>query len=269
MNPSNSSKESRLPSSAWPESPARRSAKKNPPFSPRQRTRKRSENVSISGKRFKANSREEFLLLQYDIDPEVFGRTPKVFNRLRRNKVSNELLIETLRGDDDPDSIKFIVTWDSLSQVARKNLGIDAIAVAAGLTPRRLWEVFNGATMMQSREAVGLKIAMSLPAVFDVTIKNALKAKGIDDREHLYKVSGSLPTPKGATTNINVGQPKPAELTDGDETKGDLEAADDFMLSASKVMNAKQLPAPKDNIPDAEFEEPEEDEEADEDEDVR
>ena len=149
--------------------------------------------------------------------------------------------MDVLACDTDTLSIAFVRKWQELTPAQRKIAGLEAIAFASQITPRRLWELYQGAVLMQSRETVGIKIARALHEVFDVTIRNAKTRKGLADREHLYKVSGSLPTPKGSTMNINVGQPQ-KQLEESDDTEGYLEPADDVLLRAAKVMNAKQLP---------------------------
>ena len=110
--------------------------------------------------------------------------------------------------------------------------------------------------MVQGRESVGIQLALAQPEVVRVTIKGAKQAKGYADREHLYKATRFLPTPKGSTTTINMGQPQEQgapELTDGD---GDtpLQEADPFLMEAAKVMNAgRALPAPAADVIDADI----------------
>lgn len=121
---------------------------------------------------------------------------------------------------------------------------MDAMAVAAGMAPRRLWDVYSGATRIQSMETLGVLIADSLPAIMKVTIKEAKKVKGFSSREHIFKAARVLPTPKGSVINIGV----PSGKSEDDEEEGPpgglLEGADDFLMRASRAMGAKQLPAP-------------------------
>ena len=100
-------------------------------------------------------------------------------------------------------------------------------------------------------------IAEALPKIMSVTLRQAKTPKGYTSREHILKAARVLPVPKGSTTNINVGGQQ-KELEDGVSDGGTLEASDDFLMRASKAMNAKQLPAP---VEDAE---PIDDEEEDE-----
>ena len=210
-------------------------------------TRKKisSNSKSSSGRRTQ-KSRRDVLLLRLGVTEDVLAASPKITPILRQNGIKIESLVQTLRCDSDPQSLGFVRLWDSLSPASRSIAGIEVVAVAAGFSPRRLWELYQGARLVQSRESVGMLIADALPDVFKVTIKNAKKDKGTWDREHLYKISGSLPTPKGSTTTINLGQPQSAELKEGEEESGKyLERADDFYLRASKAMNPKQRPPAK------------------------
>ena len=104
----------------------------------------------------------------------------------------------------------------------------------------RSWELFAGAALVQSKESVAVMIAMSLPEVMAVTIKGAKKAKGIADREHLFKSARVLPTPKGSIVNVWPGKPESEESDEEDNTKGDLVPADGEVLSFAKVMNPQK-----------------------------
>jgi hypothetical protein len=187
---------------------------------------------------------------------KALDASPSMAPYLKQMGLIPQKIVDTLRFDDQEESRRFIALWDSLTPASRSLVGLDALALGIGITPRRLWEIFNGALMIQSREMVGGMIALALPEVFKITIKNAKKSKGYADREHLYKVSGSLPTPKGSVTNINLGEKKELEAPDDDEG-GMLEAADDQLMRFSRAMQTKALPKPEPEIIDAEVDEEE------------
>lgn len=170
---------------------------------------------------------------------------PKIAPLLRQCGITPARVIEVLEADQDDASREVVALWGSLTPASRGLLGLEGLAMASGMTPRRLWELYNGANLMQSRESIGAMIADALPEIMRVTIKDAKKAKGFLSREHIFKAARVLPTPKGSVINIGVPQ-EHSELGDGgDEPEGRmLEAADDFMMKASRAMTAKQLPAP-------------------------
>jgi hypothetical protein len=187
-----------------------------------------------------------------DVDCELLAAQPSIMPLLHRNAIRPEQVVEVLRCDTENESQAFVKLWDTLTPATRSIAGLEALAMAAELTPRRLWELFSGASMVQSRESVATMIALALPEVFRTTIRGAKKAKGHLDREHLYKISGSLPTPKGSVTNINLGK-KAEELSDGDEPdEKPLEESDQFIMRTADAMYIKALPAPVDEAEDAE-----------------
>lgn len=192
---------------------------------------------------------------------EALNAQPQIAPLLKQCGILPARVIEVLRADQDEASLAVVKLWDSLTPANRNLLGLEALAMACQMTPRRLWELYNGANMMQSRESIGAMIADALPSIMRVTIKDAKKAKGFASREHIYKAARVLPTPKGSVINIGVPQGQQGELEDGDEPERRmLEGADDFLMKASRAMQGKALPAPakEPEIIDAEIDEEEE-----------
>lgn len=205
--------------------------------------------------RRKNRSRRDDLLKRLNVDAEALASQPQIAPLLKQCGILPTRLIEVLRADDNGASQTVVALWDSLTRANQHLLGLEALSLAAGINPRRLWELYNGANLMQSRESIGAMIADALPAIMRVTIKDAKKAKGFASREHIFKAARVLPTPKGSV--INIGVPQQQELGEGDDDDtpgGLLEGADDFLMRASRAMGAKALPAP---APQAEILEPE------------
>lgn len=193
----------------------------------------------------KSRNRRDELLRRLEIDVEALNAHPQITPLLKQCGILPARVIEVLRADHDEYSLAAVNLWDKLTPANRNLLGLEALAMAVGLTPRRLWELYSGATMMQTRESIGVMIANSLPSIMAVTLKDAKTKKGHLSREHVFKSARVLPTPKGSV--INIGVPQQGELPEGgDEPEGKLlEPADDFMMKASRAMTAKQLPKPK------------------------
>lgn len=227
--------ESPLTSSDWPTT--------SPPSKSVQEKRRYSRRRSTSAKR--SRNRRAELLRQLKVDRDVLVSHPKITPRFRQDRVDNDRLIEVLSCDDQPESAAFVRCWESLTPQNRSIVGIEAIALACGLTPRRVYELFKGASFVQDAESTQVKIAESMPRVIDRVIKTALTAKGEMAQERLMKAARILPTPKGSTTVINMLGRRDDDDDDEEMTRGgDLESADDFMLRASKAMGQKALPAP-------------------------
>lgn len=209
------------------------------------RAQRGSAKTSVRRSKGKHLNRREALLDRLGLTPQQVDASPAISPLLRQCGIHHERLIEVLRVDTDPDAAVVIGLWDALTPASRSLLGLEGLALAAKLTPRRLWEIYCGASLMQSRESVGAMIADALPAIMRVTIKQAKTAKGFTSREHILKAARVLPTPKGSVTNINLpAQNEPEKLESGSDDEGTLEEADGFLLATSRAMN-KRLPAPK------------------------
>src|SRR6185437_583176 len=248
--PSQSLNEFVSPLNGWPTSARQRKSSANAAqrSSRRPNTRGKRETGKNLGRPSgaKNRNRRDELLRRLKVDVKVLDSYPQIAPLLKECGINATRIIEVLRCDVDPLSHRAVELWDSLTPANRNLIGLEGLAVAAGLTPRRLWELYNGAKLMRSRESIGVMIADALPSIMRVTIKDAKKAKGFLSREHIYKAARVLPTPKGSV--INIGVPGQKELEDGDddlERGGMLEGADDFYLKASKAMTNKALPAPE------------------------
>jgi hypothetical protein len=240
---SQSSTESLPPLSDWPTISAQPKKSTSPRLSALPLIPKKKENGSGSKMRSrgKSRNRRNELLRRLDVDEEQLAQHPSIMPRLKLNGISTAYFIEVLRCDlSSPESQAFIRQWDKLTPADRSMAGLEAVGASVGMVPRRLWEVFAGAELLQSRETVGVMISMALPEVMRVTIRQAKKAKSIGDREHFLKIARALPTPKGSVTNINVPGQKEIEEPDEEDAKGDLEPADGFVLNAARIMNPQK-----------------------------
>ena len=239
-------KESPMPStdssniSAAPPNPT---ANGDPPPSPRHRTVAK-EIRRKRGKKSKPQlSAREVLMRKYGVSHEALAEAPQITPLLRQNGIKSSRLVEVLRCDTEPESLAFVQFWDSLTQTARHDIGLEVAALAASLTPRRLWELYHGATLMQAKESVAVMMAEALPAIMKRALSRAKTVKGDRDRERIMKAARILPTPKGSTTVIYPGlPPKESDEERDDQTSGDLESADDFLMKAAKAMHGKGLP---------------------------
>ena len=214
-----------------------------PPRSPRQRTSAKEIRRKPGQKSKPQADRRILLMRKYGVTAEQLADQPQVTPLLRQNGVKPSRLVEVLRCDTELESLAFVQFWDSLSSTARSDIGLEVAALAAGLTPRRLWELYHGATLMQAKESVAVMMAEALPAIMRRALSRAKTVKGDRDRERIMKAARILPTPKGSTTVIYPGLPAATtDEDDADEHRGDLESADDFLMKAAKAMHGKGLP---------------------------
>lgn len=216
----------------------------------------KSARCETSRKAYLRLDRRGILLARLGLTSEQVAGAVQVTSLFRRIGVKPERLIEVLQADSELESIRIVGIWTTLTPAQRKILGLEGLALASSMTPRRLWELYCGANMMQSRETIGAMICEALPSVMQKTVKLAQGGK-YQAMEHIYKAARVLPTPKGSV--INIGVPQQGELESGDEPEGrSLEGCDDFLMRASRAMGAKQLPAP---VIEAEDDEEDEEEE--------
>ena len=184
------------------------------------------------------------------VNPESLAVQPQVAPLFRQNGVTPQKLVEILRCDTAPESQKFVQVWDALTPAKRSCAGLEAMAMGAGISPRRLWEVFCGAALIQGKESVGLVIALALPDAMRVTIKEARKPKGHFAREHLFKAARVLPVPKGSTTNINLGSQKelPESQDMFDNAKDRFDCTFSLRVNLSSSNSLEFMPHPVDRI---------------------
>lgn len=223
--------------------PPNPTANGDPPRSPRHRTVAKEIRRKPGPKSKPQPSARSRLMRKYGVSHEALAEAPQITPLLRQNGVKQSRLIEVLRCDTEPESLAFVIFWDSLSTNERSNIGLEVAALAGGLAPRRLWELYHGATLMQAKESVAVMMAEALPAIMRRALSRAKTVKGDRDRERIMKAARILPTPKGSTTVIYPGLPPAvSDEEEADTHRGDLESADDFLMKAAKAMHGKGLP---------------------------
>jgi DNA-binding XRE family transcriptional regulator len=97
----------------------------------------------------KNRNRRDVLLVRLKVDAAFLASQPQIAPLLKQCGITPARVIEVLRADENDASQAVVALWDSLTPANQRLLGPEALSVAAGLTPRRLWELYNGAIMMQ------------------------------------------------------------------------------------------------------------------------
>ena len=80
-------------------------------------------------------SAREVLMRKYGVSHEALAEAPQITPLLRQNGIKSSRLVEVLRCDTEPESLAFVQFWDSLTQTARHDIGLEVAALAASLTP--------------------------------------------------------------------------------------------------------------------------------------
>lgn len=199
------------------------------------------------------------------VDPEVRSEIPDLTAKVKAGAGSIAKAVEALSQDDSPDARAFIEVYGSVSRSDRDRLTIEDFVAASGLSARRFIEVLTGALMQQCQDVTRMMVAVATPKVLAATIKAATDQVPItafsvllganqvvgytngDTKamEMWHKGTGFLPTPKGATTNINLQQLNQTASGGSDDDDGlELESMDDFLMGMQDIVRPHALPAP-------------------------
>ncbi len=184
---------------------------------------------------------------------------PRITSRVKEAVGTVKAALRILNGDDSPDSIAFMSKWRGLSDKDQRTLRLEDVIVAAGLTPRRFMELLAGASMDHSAIVSKLIVSKSQPKVLKATVKAAIDSVPIMGKnfetgemevvghsngdvkamELFHKITGALPTPKGANFTFNQQVNNPT--SDGPKERTPLETMDSFLLELDEVRKPKQL----------------------------
>lgn len=194
------------------------------------------------------------------ITPEDMVGVPQITHLLKNASGGIPACIEALRGDDSEDALIFIAKWDAITESDRARLTIEEICVAAEIGTRALVGAVTVALMQQSQDATKIMVLTSQPRVVQATIDAATREEPIMNREGeivgyrsgdvkaqdiFHRATGFLPTPKGATINLNQLN-QTAQLPEPEEGCDPPPSADDFLLEIqSAIRPDKQLEAPR------------------------
>jgi hypothetical protein len=130
--------------------------------------------------------------------------------------------------EGDAEMIRYMRTYNSLSDAERLRHSPETIADMAQVQLEDLMAAVVKMTFRYCRIRSSLATAVHEPRVIESTALYAKHKDGNKDRELLLKVSGALPTPKGSTTNINVGAYAATRPDSGTETLHLRPAASDI-----------------------------------------
>lgn len=181
---------------------------------------------------------------------------PEITPRVKEAMGSVREAILLLRGDDSKDSRRFIEKWDSLSDRDRKNVQLEHVVTAAGITTRRFMELLAGAEFDHSATVSKIFVSRSQLKVLKSTVKAATDEQPMFNKdgdlighsngdvkamEIFHKITGAMPTPKGGTFINN--QQINAQVAAPNEPKTPLQAMDSFLLELDDVRRPKRLGA--------------------------
>jgi hypothetical protein len=164
------------------------------------------------------------------VAPNSVADAPKIGHLISKLENGKQTALETLRASDFPEARKFISKYDNvlLPAFVRRTLPIEAFAIAAGISPTRLWGVIAEVFRLQKAQLGAVKAAQRHERIVEVSSQVAELPEGVDDRMAHLKHMGFTPSPRGSTINIGVSATATA--------------------AAASRADAAVLPAPEDTI---------------------
>lgn len=174
-----------------------------------------------------AQRAQAYLIL--GVDPNAVAAAPRIGHLISRISGGKSAALAALRASDLPEARHFISKYDNLllPSFVRRVLPLEAFAVAAGLSPTRLFGVIAEVIRLQKAQLGAIKAAEHHERIVEVSSQQAELPTGVDDRMAHLKHMGFTPSPRGSTINIGV------QAT---------------AISASKSDATAALPAPEDTI---------------------
>jgi hypothetical protein len=162
-------------------------------------------------------------------------------------------VISSIRAYDDDEARDFISLHDSLSLTDRKKVSLEEIAYASGIGSLRLAEIAQTAVFLSGKMLTSLLVSSNMPKVVKASIAQAIKPKGLADRQWMLKAGGVLPMPKGAQIAIQNNIQPTSNSSQGDNEKNHAEwlYPDERLRKLNGILEGdnKSLPSPSTPLP--------------------
>jgi len=160
---------------------------------------------------------------EQNITEESYRKQPRLTEVLKRLPGGFECVCEYLRGNDDPDAIKFMDKWDTISLDDKDVIGFEGLCASAGVNGKKLYGIIVSEATVLGENEMAMLTAIKAPGVIDVILETAKTPGGHRERTLVAKASGWLPRPKGSQTNININN---GRINQGNTTNLTLPAFD-------------------------------------------
>jgi hypothetical protein len=140
------------------------------------------------------------------VAPNDVADAPRISNLIAKIPGGRPAALEALRASDLKEARAFISVYDNILMPSsyRKQLPIEAFALAAKLSPTRLFGVIAEVFRLQKMQLGAIKAASRHEAIVDVSSTVAATPEGVEDRMAHLKHMGFTPSPKGSTINIGI-----------------------------------------------------------------
>jgi hypothetical protein len=199
------------------------------------------------------------------------ANVPRIVPRIKEVVGTVPEAVSIIEGDDNPDSLKFMAKWNSLTARERREVRLEHIITAAGLTTRRFMELLAGATYDHGEMMANFYKSQHKLKVLKSTVKAATDEVPILDKdgeaigvtngsvkaqELFFKLTGDIKPSGGVVVNSNN---QTANITQPPAERQPLQSMDSWLLEIDDVRKPKQLQAPvipvemPDHVPDIEY----------------
>lgn len=164
-------------------------------------------------------------LRKIGIEYEDVQRCPPITSILKETIGSVQKAVIAMRLSYEPCVRKFLVAYDKVAD--QKYLPMEAIALLAEVSPAELL----GATLQAFKALQAQKSAFMVmdahPTILKKRIQFAKTKHGVRDRDAIDQSVGFLPTPRGMTMNLTLGNPEKPR-SESPATLGEPDVVDVF-----------------------------------------
>lgn len=177
------------------------------------------------------------------VSANTVASSPKIGPLLKKVEGGKQAALEALRASDLPEARHFISKYDNilLPSYVRRILPMEAFAVAAGISPTRLFGVIAEVIRTQKAQLGAIKAAQRHEAIVEVSSLAALHMDGVDDRMAHLKHMGFTPSPKGSTINIGINASATAQSA-SQSASAALPSAEDTIRRIVEARQRASLP---------------------------
>lgn len=216
--------------------------------------RKQDAHLAASSPSHRSLSNRAMALNRLGLTERDIENVASITRQVREATGSVQDAVDIIATDDNEDSIRFTAKWNSISAKDRKDLHLEDVIIAAGMTTRRFKELLAGASSDDHlfRALVGktkvLKSVMKaatdeLPIM--ATLGNAQVEVGrtngdMKAAELFYKITGDIKTSGG----INVNSNNQTATINAPVDRVPLQSMDSWLLEIDEIRKPKQLNAP-------------------------
>lgn len=138
-----------------------------------------------------------------EVDPDVVAALPRVSHLFQHIPGGEAAVWEMLASSDSADARKLLVVKRRLNTRQFAAVPFEAIALAAGMTPKHAFGVVSEAVVENSQDASKLILHSAAPAMMQKAVEHAKQEDGVGERKTLLQAVGLVPRPRSTTTVVN------------------------------------------------------------------